>query len=38
MFGPIHASSGKGSLFDSVEDMDTGACLEKLLAINAENQ
>ena len=26
------------SLFDSVEDMDTGTCLEKLISINAENQ
>jgi nucleoside diphosphate kinase len=27
----------KGSLFDSVEDMDHAACLEKLVAINKEN-
>jgi len=28
----------KGSLFDSVEDMDSGACIEKLVATNAENK
>jgi len=27
----------KGSLFDSVEDMDTAACIEKLSAISLEN-
>jgi hypothetical protein len=28
----------KGSLFDSVEDMDAPDCLAKLTAINAENK
>ena len=28
----------KGSLFDSVEDMDTAACIEKLVSINSENK
>ena len=27
----------KGSLFDSVEDMDTAACIEKLAGISLEN-
>jgi len=27
----------KGSLFDSVEDMDTAACVDKLVATNGEN-
>jgi nucleoside diphosphate kinase len=33
----VMIGGSKGSLFDSVEDMDSVACLEKLAAINAEN-
>jgi len=34
----VSIGGSKGSLFDSVEDMDSSACLAKLTAINGENQ